>query len=158
MCGYKKRINCTTSALTNVFLDRFVNLVDKVVERTVGVYLVFQMMIGGGDYRNSSLRAATSIPRRDFVFAFVFDLFYDTGFEQAAMNLQDEMQAIVDSEFSTNQEQRLFWGSFGDTDMTKTSVRNFYYDDASRYVRLQALKEKVDPDDVFHTLFTVKLP
>ena len=155
---YRKRVNCSTSAITTAFLDRFVDLVEKVVNATDGVYLVFQMMIGGGNYQNSLRRPATSIPQRDFVFCLVFDLFYEEGFEQTAADLQQEMQMLVDSEFSQNQERRLFWGSFGDTDMTKLPVINLYYDDTNKYVRLQALKKKVDPDDIFHTLFTVKLP
>jgi hypothetical protein len=155
---YNKRINCTTSELTDVFVDSFVDLADKVVTTTEGVYLVFQMLIGGGNYQKTSRRAATSIPRRDFVFCFVFDLFYDTGKAETAALLQQEMQSLIDTHFSGNQEQRLFWGSFGDTDITKPLVRDFYYDETNIYTRLQRLKEKIDPDDVFRTSFTVKLP
>ena len=154
---YKKRVNCTIHALTKGFLDKFVGLVETAVN-TNGVYLVFQMMIGGGDYRNSTLRPGTSIPQRDFVFCFVFDIFYDDGSEQKAEGLQHEMQIIVDTELGQSQERRLFWGSFGDTDMTKPAVVNLYYDDTAKYVVLQALKKQVDPEDIFHTAFTVQLP
>jgi hypothetical protein len=33
-----------------------------------------------------------------------------------------------------------------------------YYDDPAVYSRLQQLKKKVDPDDLFHSRLTVKLP
>lgn len=155
---YKKRINCTTNSLTDAFVDQFVNLVDKVVMATDGVYLVFQMLIGGGSLQDSARRAETSIPRRDFVFCFIFDLFYDDGKEQIAIDLQNEMQSLINTHFSVGQEQRLLWGSFGDPDMAKPAVRDLYYDDAAVYARLQQLKMKVDPDDIFHSLFTVKLP
>ena len=122
------------------------------------MYLVFQMLIGGGNFQKTSRRAATSIPRRDFVYCFVFDLFYDAGMQQTAERLQVQMQNLIDAHFSGGQEQRLFWGSFGDPDMTKASVRNCYYDDAGVYARLQQLKQKVDPDDLFHSLLSVKLP
>ena len=92
------------------------------------------------------------------MFTFVFDLFYDDGKKGDAEALQDEMQAIIDAHFSGGQEQRLFWGSFGDTDITKDSVRNCYYDDPAAYALLQQLKKKVDPDDLFRTRLSVKLP
>jgi FAD/FMN-containing dehydrogenase len=155
---YRKRINCTSGALTDEFLEGFVDLVDKVVMNTDGVYLVFQMLIGGGKFQKSNRRIATSFPRRDFVFCFVFDLFYSDGNEGKADQLQGEMQALIDAHYSGGQEQKLFWGSFGDPDMTKDMVRNCYYDDATVYARLQQLKKKVDPDDLFHTTMTVKLP
>lgn len=155
---YQKRINCSSAALTDDFVDRFVNLIDKVVAQTDGVYLIFQMLIGGGNFQKSNRRAATSIPRRDFVFCFIFDLFYDTGKKPVAEQLQNEMQALIDAHFSPAQEQRLLWGTFGDTDITKDAVRNFYYDDPVVYARLQQLKKKVDPEDLFHSRLTVKLP
>ena len=155
---YKKRINCTTSALSDAFVDKFVDMVNKVVMHTDGVYLVFQMLFGGGAYRDSTRRPQTSIPRRDYVYCFVFDLFYDTGYEQTAVKLQKEMQALVDSEYSKGQEQRVLWGSFGDYDMSKPTVRDYYYDDLGKYTELQKLKKKVDPDNRFHTPFAVQLP
>ncbi len=155
---YKKRVNVTAAALTDAFLAKFIDMVEQVVNATEGVYLVFQMIIGGGELRSSTLRPATSIPRRDLVFGFAFDLFYDSGFEEAAEALQALMQDLVDTEFSATQEQRLFWGSFGDVDMSHESVRNFYYDDLNTYTRCQGLKKRVDPNDLLSTPFTVKLP
>jgi hypothetical protein len=116
------------------------------------------MLIGGGSLRTSNRRAATSIPRRDFVFCFIFDLFYDPGRKQDAEQLQDEMQGLINAHLSPGQEQRLLWGTFGDTDITMDAVRNFYYDDPAVYARVQQLKKKVDPDDLFHSRLTVKLP
>jgi hypothetical protein len=155
---YQKRINCSTAALTNEFVGQFVDLIDRVVAHTDGVYLIFQMLIGGGNFQKSSRRAATSIPRRDFVFCFIFDLFYERGKKSVAAQLQNEMQVLIDTHFSSAQEQRLLWGTFGDTDITKDAVRNFYYDDPAVYARLQQLKKAVDPDDLFHSRLTVKLP
>jgi len=155
---YKKRLNCTASSLTDAFIDSFVDLIDKVVTATEGVYLSTQMGIGGGSFQNSPRRAATSIPGRDLVYCLTFDLFYDEGKKQVAEQLQDEMQNLINTHFSPGQERRLLWGSFGDTDITKETVRNYYYDDAAVYARLQQLKKRVDPDDLFHTPLTVKLP
>ena len=156
---YKKRVNVTTKSLTDDFIKNFVDLLDKVVMQTEGVYLVFQMVIGGGELKYSKHRPETSIPRRDFVYCLIFDLFYEEGFISVAINLQDELQGIVDTYFSPGQEQRLFWGSFGDdTDIKNPNnlVRNYYYDDPDSYKKLQNLKKKVDAGDLFHTSLTVK--
>ncbi|QSJ14844.1 FAD-binding protein [Nostoc sp. UHCC 0702] len=155
---YKKRINCTTNALTDDFIQQFVDMVDKVVMKTKGVKLVFQMLMGGGAYQNTESRKVTSIPHRDYVFCFVFDLFYRRGFEKAAEELQKQMQIVVDKHFSSNQEQRVFWGSFGDTDIRKSEIRQMYYDSEEQYEQLQQLKQRVDPKDIFHTTLTVQLP
>jgi FAD/FMN-containing dehydrogenase len=68
------------------------------------------------------------------------------------------MQALIDEHFSKGQELRMFWGSFGDTDISKQEIRSKYYDNEEQYAKLQELKAKVDPNDLFHTEFTVKLP
>jgi Berberine and berberine like len=155
---YRKRINCTMRELSDRFIDDFVNMVDKVVMQTEGVYLVFQMAFGGGAFRNSPRRTETSIPRRDFVFFCVFDLFHEEDRLAEAENLQDEMQKIIDASFSPGDEGRLFWGSFGDIDMSQQKVVNYYYDDASVYRKLQDLKKRVDPTNLFHSKFSVTLP
>jgi FAD/FMN-containing dehydrogenase len=155
---YKKRINCTTNALTDDFIQQFVDMVDEVLLQTTGVKLVFQMLMGGGAYQNTERRQETSIPHRDYVFCFVFDLFYRKDYEQKAIDLQSRMQNIVDTHYSGNQEQRVFWGSFGDTDISKDEVRKMYYDSTEQYARLQQLKQRIDPNDIFHTTLTVQLP
>ena len=155
---YKKRINCTANALTNNFVKKFVGMVDEVVSDTTGVKLVFQMLFGGGAYQKSERRADTSIPQRDYVYCFIFDLFYKKGHEKTAVKLQKKMQHLVDTHFSNGQERRVFWGTFGDTDISNPSVRKMYYDSQFQYKRLQNLKKKVDPNDVFHTELTVQLP
>lgn len=155
---YKKRINCTAKALTDDFIQQFIGIADEVLMETEGVKLVFQMLLGGGAYQNTERREATSIPHRDYVFCFVFDLFYREGFEEDAEKLQDRMQAVVDQHFSENQEQRVFWGSFGDTNISNNEIRRMYYDSEERYARLQQLKQALDPNDIFHTTLTVQLP
>ena len=55
---------------------------------------------------------------------------------------------------SGNQEVRMLWGSFGDTNIAKENVRRSYYD-GDTWTNLQKLKKE---DDLFHTEFTVQLP
>ncbi len=154
---YKKRLNCTTKSLTTEFIEKFVDMVDKVLKQD-DIYLVFEMIIGTGKSSDLERWKETSIPRRDFVFCLMFDLFYKDGYEDVATGLQKEMQKIIDTEYSQDQEQKLFWGSFGSTDMTDDKVRDCYYDDIDKYKRLQKLKKQVDPGDLFGSSFSVKLP
>lgn len=88
----------------------------------------------------------------------MFDLFYEEGGEQRAEEIQNEMQELIDKHYNHGQEKRLFWGSFGNTNMSERKVVNMYYDSEEQYKTLQELKGKVDPDDLFHTSFTVQLP
>ena len=155
---YKKRVNCTTDALTDAFVAGLVDLVDRVVTSEKGVYLVFQMSVGGGNYQSSNGRVVTSIPNRDYSFCFVFDLFYQNGHEADANRLQAEMETLVKTHFSGGREHKLFWGSYGNIEITDPEVRDSYYDSTSDYPRLQRLKQKVDPGDLFRTPLTVKLP
>ena len=95
---------------------------------------------------------------RDQTFFFVFDLFYEDGYEERAIELQEEMQELIDRCYNHGQERRLFWGTFGNTNMHDPSVIKMYYDSHEQYSKLQNLKKRVDPDDVFHTELTVQLP
>lgn len=131
--------------------------------------LVIQMGLGGHQVWRKGQRkvdglTVTSIPHRNYIYNFVFDIFYntkvDSNAEQQAIQLQDKMQKTIDNHFVTPSvgEKRYFWGSFGDYDMTKEQVVNWYYDDLKSYRVLQNLKAKIDPTDVFHSPMTVKLP
>ena len=84
------------------------------------------------------------------------DCFYEEGGEQEAECFQQKMHGLL-SDYSGTQEIRMLWGSFGDTDISKPSIRKDYYDDAT-WSALQKLKKQVDAGDLFHTRFTVQLP
>ena len=155
---YKKRVNITYKALSDDFLDAFVTLVDRVVKGEPGIKLIFQMGIGGGKYQNNPRRPASSIPHRDMVFCVIFDLFYDKGFEERASAIQTEMQELVNTKFSPEQEHRFFWGSFGKLDLDDPAIRDMYYDDQATYQDLQNLKKRVDKHNLFRTGLTVRLP
>jgi len=84
--------------------------------------------------------------------------FYRDHAVEKAVALQAKMQSIVEDDFSNGQEKRFFWGSFEDTNMSNEKIRNMYYDSEKQYSDLQNLKKRIDPNDVFHTNFTVQLP
>lgn len=155
---YKKRVNCTMKALTDAFVEKLVEMISHVVINVPNVKLVFQMSIGGGNYQKNKQSDIASISHRDYVYCFVFDLFYKKGFETTAIKLQEDMQLLIDNHFNNGQERRVFWGSFGDTDISKPTIRQMYYDSEDQYKQLQELKQEVDAEDVFHTDLTVQLP
>ena len=161
---YNKRFNLTIKALSDEFVDNFCAKIDNVVSKESGVKLCCQMAFGGGAYRAKGSdmvgnTTITSIPLRDVVFDFSFDLFYKPGYEQTAIDLQQEMQDIVDKHFhNDSHERRSFAFTFGDTNISNPDIRKMYYDNEEQYKKLQKLKERVDPDDIFHTDLTVQLP
>ena len=73
--------------------------------------------------------------------------------------IYNDIQGILDKYFhNDSQERRVFWGSFGDTNISNPDIRKMYYDSEEQYKKLQKLKKLVDPDDIFHTELTVQLP
>ena len=154
---YLKRLNCTKEVISDAFIERFVELIDHVVQSKT-VKLVFQMFLGGGAYAlPNSDSPLNSICHRDVTFGIVFDCFYigKRGLNNAK-KFQKEMQDLLE-EFSGNQEIRMLWGSFGDTNISDEKIRKLYYDDDT-WRSLQKVKESVDKEDLFHTEFTVQVP
>ena len=59
---------------------------------------------------------------------------------------------------SGDQEVRMLWGSFGDTNIANENVRRCYYDDDTWRDLQKSEEQEMDRDDLFHTEFTVQLP
>jgi FAD/FMN-containing dehydrogenase len=153
---YKKRLNCTKRPLTTAFVGQFVDLVHRAL-RTRHVNLVVQILMGGGAHATQDpMPSVSAVCHRDITLGIVFDCFYEPKGLQDAVRLQEEMNGLL-GEFSGDQEVRMLWGSFGDTNLRNESVRRCYYDDDT-WRDLQALKKAVDGGDLFHTEFTVQLP
>ncbi|CAN0339493.1 unnamed protein product [Ectocarpus sp. 13 AM-2016] len=55
---YVKRLNCTTDALTDEFVEKFVDLVHEAIT-TREAKLVFQMVMGGGAYEENGAKGIT---------------------------------------------------------------------------------------------------
>jgi len=68
------------------------------------------------------------------------------------------MQDIADKHYNDSHERRLFAFTFGDTNISNPDIRKMYYDSEEQYKKLQELKKRVDPTDIFHTNLTVQLP
>lgn len=111
------------------------------------------MVMGGGAYEENGKNGITSIPHRNNVIGVVFDVFYDEGGEGRANELHQEFGKLLPV-FSNGKDIRMTWGSFGEIKMGQ--VWEKYYGNIGLYQRLQKLKNRVDPRDVFHTPFTVQ--
>ena len=139
-------------------MDRLVDQLDETIN-TEGVYLIFQMFMGGGMHRDNPRRNHTALPHRDISFGYVYDIFYKN--EQTALELQAKMTELLRTTLDPERDSvRFLWGSFNNTDMRNASVQRFYYQDPSGtpYPRLADIKRRFDPTDLFHTSFTVQLP
>lgn len=160
---YKKSLHITKLPFSSQFCDRFVGLVDQVYANP-GLKVVFQGVIGGGDFSANGLKGTTHMQRRDGLVQLVFDVFYKSGNEAAAENFQNQMKALL-QDYSGGADLRMIWGTFEDAgtngrqlDMSRSQVQDFYYDSPAEYQRLQQIKKYTDPEDLFHTSLTVQLP
>ncbi len=151
---FKKRVNFSGKAITDEFVRRFVDFVDR-YESEPGVHLVVQMGLGGGAYLNEAFKNASAIPHRDFVHCLAFDVFYEFGFEPQANEIQRELQVLLDAHFHPDGERRVFWGSFGDTNISDPEISRMYYDDADDFHKLRQIKHRVDRGNLFRTDMTV---
>jgi FAD/FMN-containing dehydrogenase len=160
---YKKSLHITKTPFSRDFCDRFVDLVDA-VNQHVGLKIVFQTVVGGGDFSANGQKKTTHMQRRDALVQLVFDVFYKNGYEADAERFQAHMKALLGI-FSGGEDVRMIWGTFEDAntngeqlDISRSEVQNFYYDSQAEYERLQQIKNYTDPKDIFHTSFTVQLP
>ncbi len=152
---YKKRVNATFEPLTDDFKNGFVDLVsDAIADDRVRV--VFQMVLGGSQHRDHPNRQYTAVQRRDVTIGVVFDIFYTEGNEALAETYQAGMTALLKNSVPEKDTVKMIWGSFGNTNINE--VWQEYYDNRAVYGRLQDIKQKVDPDNVFSTEFTVQPP
>jgi FAD/FMN-containing dehydrogenase len=164
---YMKRLFVTEKPLTMRFVEEFTDLVDEVINGADkdDIKVVFQMALGGGQVKNPHGEAVptkiVSMSSRNYTICIVFDIFYNDKtkeIKRKAENFLERMQILVDKEFKGDRDIRMQWGSFGDTNMSDETIVKMYYDNTELYNRLQKVKQKVDPEDVFHTEFTVQLP
>jgi Berberine and berberine like len=164
---YMKRLFVSEKPLTARFVEEFTDLVDDVINDADNndIKVVFQMALGGGQVKNPhGAEIPTNIVAmsgRNYTISIVFDIFYNDKKREIKLkadNFEKRMQTLVDKEFKGDREIRMQWGSFGDTNMSDETIVKMYYDNMDLYNRLQEIKQKVDPEDVFHTEFTVQLP
>ena len=60
----------------------------------------------------------------------------------------DSVMVGPSSPFS-KQDRRLLWGSYGDWDLGKQEVWEYYYEDTDKYQKLGRARGKADPNGTF---------
>ena len=89
----------------------------------------------------------------------IFDLF--RGEDDDSIKAADEFGHRFDLDV-VNKYQTAYpkvmaqWASHGDLDMDKKEVWEKYFDKPETYHKLRRIKKDVDPNDVFHSRFTVR--
>jgi hypothetical protein len=158
---YKKSLHISKVPFSVIFRDGFVDLVNDAYH-SAGLKVVFQGVIGGGEFGANEAKQTTHMQRRDALVQLVFDVFYHPGFEGAAEKFQTSMKGLL-GQFSGGVDERMFWGSFEDMgtngvqlDMSVPATQELYYDFGAEYEQLQQIKDYTDPTDLFHTSFTVR--
>ncbi|KAH6609103.1 FAD-binding domain-containing protein [Trichoderma cornu-damae] len=151
---YVKRTYLTTATnlSQNGWVDWATGRVDEVI-RALGHYISTQIQPFGGEksrFRvNNDGRRAYSW--RDSTLAFTIDNFYKPGEGSkeaaeawAAVN---EEEGIGKDKYFSTQDRRVLWGSYGNYNLH--SVWPCYYDDETKYQRIQRARKAADPHGVF---------
>lgn len=165
---YKKSLHITMKPFTTAFRDAFVDLVDTVYNHP-RLKVVVQTVIGGGEFLANGKKKLSHMQRRDALVQLVFDIFYDDSedvgsdtAEGIAEKFQKQMKSLL-TQYSGGADVRMLWGTFEDAgtkgtqlDMSRKEVQDLYYDSQAEYAQLKQIKSSIDPNDIFHTSFTVQ--
>jgi len=165
---YRKACYGSKDKLKEGWSDAFSTLLNDVVATEDDISCVFQVVIGGGKQAsngkaNVSTFGKTSlnaIAHRDAqLHGLIFDLF--RGETEADITATDgfgqrfEMD-VVNKHQTAHPKVMAQWASHGDLDMNKQHVWEKYYDNPETYHELRRIKKDVDPDDIFHSRFTIR--
>ena len=158
--AYKKAAFGSKDKLKPGWSDAFGELLNDVVATKDDISCVFQVVVGGGAQTRLGKANLNALSQRDVqLSSIVFDLFHgadDKDFK-AADELQHRFELEVVNEYQTAYPHVMAqWASHGDLDMDKQEVWETYFDKPETYHRLRQIKRDWDPDDVFHSRFTVR--
>jgi len=138
----------------------FAKLLNDVEKTKADIACIFQVGVGGGAQARFGKANLNSIGHRDVqLSSVVFDLF--RGEDDDSIKAADEFGRRFELDV-VNKHQTAYpkvmsqWASHGDLEMNKKEVWEKYYDKPETYHRLRSIKKDVDPDDVFHSRFTVR--
>jgi hypothetical protein len=157
---YRKSAYGSKDKLKPGWSEAFTNLLDDVVTTKEEIACVFQVVVGGGAQARLGEANMNSISHRDAqLSSVVFDLF--RGQSDDTIRKADEFGKRFELEI-VNKYQTAYpkvmaqWASHGDLDMNKKEVWEKYFDKPDTYAKLRSIKKDVDPDDIFHSRFTIR--
>ena len=157
---YRKQAYGSKGKLKPGWSKAFAKLLNDVAATKKDVACVFQVVVGGGTQARLGKANLNSTAHRDVqLSSIVFNLF--RGDSDEAIKAADEFGKRFEIEI-VNEYQTAYpkvmaqWASHGDLDMNKEEVWEKYFDKPETYYKLRQIKKDVDPDDVFHSRFTVR--
>lgn len=157
---FRKKCFGSKDKVTEGWAESFADLLHDTVKTDNDISAVFQVVVGGGKQKENGKGGLNSIAHRDAqLHGIVYDLF--RGEDEASIKEADELATRFELEV-VNEHQTQYpkvmaqWASHGDLDMNKESVWEKYYDKEKTYRKLRRIKKDVDPEDRFHSRFTVR--
>ncbi len=158
--AYRKAAYGSKDKLKPGWSKAFAALLNDVVATKADIACIFQVGVGGGAQARFGKANLNSIAHRDAQLSnIVFDLFRGDDDEsiKAADAFATRFELEVVNPYQTAYPKVMAqWASHGDLEMNKKEVWEKYFDKPETYHRLRAIKKDVDPDDVFHSRFTVR--
>ena len=100
----------------------------------------------------------TGLPQRDYRYMGSFDLFRAPASKDAAIAYQDRYRTEVVEPYMANDPKLMqTWASReGELDLNDPKIWTQYYNRPEDYHALREIKRKLDPDDLFHSKFTLR--
>lgn len=157
---YQKACYGTNSKLPLGFAKAMTGLIYDLIRVDNDTSLIFQCAVGGGEYSRKGKAHLNALGHRDARLWIVFDIFRPNKKSsiETATRFQERFQKeIVEVYLTTNPKIVPLWATACDAlDMDKPEVWEQYYDKHEDYYRLREIKAVVDPDDLFHSRFTIR--
>jgi len=157
---YRKMCYGSKDKVKEGWAESFGSLLNDVVATEDDISCVFQVVVGGGKQTSHGKANLNAIAHRDAqLHGLVFDLF--RGDDDASIMGADKFSKrfeldVVNKHQTAHPKVMAQWASHGDLDMNKQSVWEKYYDNPDTYHKLRRIKTDVDPEDVFHSRFTIR--
>ena len=157
---YRKMCYGSKDKVKEGWSQAFGSLLNDVVATTNDISCVFQVVVGGGKQKSNGDAKLNAIAHRSAqLHGIIFDLFRgpDDDSIRAADAFSKRFEIDVVNKHQTAYPKVMAqWASHGDLDMNKQEVWEKYFDDPAVYHKLRRIKKEVDPDDVFHSRFTIR--
>jgi len=157
---YRKMTYGSRDKLKEGWASAMTSLLNDVEATPNDISCAFQISIGGGTLQSNGKANLNAIAHRDAICqGVIFDLFRGEAEADmmAAENFQRRFELQVVNKYQSQYPKVMAqWASHGDLDMNKKEVWEKYFDDPDTYYKLRRIKKDLDPDDVFHSRFTVR--
>jgi len=157
---YRKLCYGSKDKLKPGWAKAYADLLKDVTQTKEDISCVFQVVVGGGAQTRLGKANLNSIAHRDAqLHGIIFDLF--RGEDDASIMEADKFATkfeidVVNKYQTAHPKVMVQWASHGDLDMNKESVWENYFDKPENYHKLRRIKKDVDPDDIFHSRFTIR--